>query len=171
MDAIDREITRLLQTHGRLTQEQLARQVHLSRPAVHERIKRLEEQGVIRGYQALVDWEALGWCVTAFVWVRTTGRCDEAALRVASLRDESAMVAECHRVTGEWCLLLKTRATSSRGLQALIDRIRDVPGVQGTMTTVVLSTVSDDGGECDDEPEHRAGAEDQRHRVQDRASR
>ena len=158
MDAIDRELTRLLQADGRLTQEQLARQVHLSRPAVHERIKRLEAQGVICGYQALVDWAALGWSVTAFVWVRTIGRCDEVALRVAALHDESATVAECHRVTGEWCLLLKTRAISSRALQHLIDRIRDVPGVQGTMTTVVLSTVADDGGRGGDQPEDRTGA-------------
>ena len=67
MDEIDREIVRISHANGRLNQERIAREVKLSRPAVHERVRRLEEQGVIRGYKALVDWAALGQPVTAFV--------------------------------------------------------------------------------------------------------
>ena len=60
MDALDREVISFLRLNGRMSHEQISQQVNLSRPAVHERIKRLEEQGIIRGYQALVDWSALG---------------------------------------------------------------------------------------------------------------
>lgn len=145
MDAIDREIVRLLHENGRLNQERLARRVNLSRPAVHERVKRLEERGVIRGYRAVVDWAAMGLPVTAFVWVRTVGAaCGTTGTTLAALGREDAAVAECHRVTGEWCLLLKVRAASPLALQDLIDAMRAVPAVAATMTTLALSTVGDE---------------------------
>lgn len=145
MDAIDREIVRLLHDNGRLNQERLARRVNLSRPAVHERVKRLEERGVIRGYRALVDWAAMGLPVTAFVWVRTHGvGCGVTGGALAALDREDAAVVECHRVTGEWCLLLKVRAASPLALQDLIDAMRETPGVAATMTTLALSTVGEE---------------------------
>lgn len=147
MDSIDREIVRLLHANGRLNQERLARLVNLSRPAVHERVKRLEGRGIIRGYQALVDWTAVGLPVTAFIWVRTVGTgCGTTGAALAALGREDAAVAECHRVTGEWCLLLKVRAASPLALQDLIDAMRAVPGVAATMTTLTLSTVGEDVG-------------------------
>lgn len=147
MDAIDREIVRLLRANGRINQENVAREVKLSRPAVHERLKRLEQSGVIRGYEALVDWGALGLPVAAFVWARTSGekRCRDAGLALMGLSGEDFAVEECHSVTGEWCLLLKVRAASPSALQDLIDAARDTPGVEATMTTVALSTVGEHG--------------------------
>jgi Lrp/AsnC family leucine-responsive transcriptional regulator len=145
LDEIDREIVRILHANGRLNQERIAREVKLSRPAVHERIRRLEEEGVIRGYKALVDWAALGQPVTAFVWVRTSGaKCRETGPVLMSLTCDGAAVEECHSVTGEWCLLLKVRTVSPSTLQDLIDEIRDTPGVEGTMTTVALSTIGEE---------------------------
>jgi Lrp/AsnC family leucine-responsive transcriptional regulator len=142
MDATDLYIVHLLQANGRLSQEQIAREVKLSRPAVHERLKRLEEQEVIRGYKAIVDWSAIDLPMTAFIWVRTVGRnCTAIASTMMTASDATALVEECHRVTGEWCLLLKVRAASSLALQDLLDRVRAIPSVQNTMTTVVLSTV------------------------------
>ncbi len=144
MDGIDREIVRLLYANGRLNQERIAREVKLSRPAVHERVRRLEEEGVIRGYKALVDWAALGQPVTAFVWVRTSGaKCRETGPVLMDLTCDGAAVEECHSVTGEWCLLLKVRAVSPSTLQDLIEEIRDVPGVEGTMTAVALTTIGE----------------------------
>jgi len=145
LDEIDREIVRILHANGRLNQERIAREVKLSRPAVHERIRRLEEEGVIRGYKALVDWAALGQPVTAFVWVRTSGaKCRETGPVLMGLTCDGAAVEECYSVTGEWCLLLKVRAVSPSTLQDLIDEIRDTPGIEATMTTVVLSTIGED---------------------------
>ena len=101
MDEIDREIVRILHANGRLNQERVAREVKLSRPAVHERIRRLEEEGVIRGYKALVDWAALGQPVTAFVWVRTSGaKCRETGPVLMGLTCDGAAVEECYSVTG-----------------------------------------------------------------------
>lgn len=152
VDATDVQIVRILHANGRATQEQIARAVNLSRPAVHERIKRLEQQGAIRGYRALVDWPALGQPMAAFIWVRTAGvRCAETGARLMALSGETGVVEECHRVTGEWCMLLKVRAASALALQDLIDRMREVPGVQATTTHMVLSTLSEhetDGGDA-----------------------
>lgn len=151
MDSIDERIVRLLYQNGRLSQEQIAREVSLSRPAVHERIKRLEEQGVLKGYRAVVDWAALGQPMIGFVWVRTSGaRCDLTGAEIMHLRCEGAAVEECHRVTGDWCMLLKVRAASPLGLQNLIDKIREVGRVTGTHTIIVLSTLSEHGSLGDD---------------------
>jgi Lrp/AsnC family leucine-responsive transcriptional regulator len=122
-----------------MSREGVAREVNLSRPAVHERIKRLEERGVIRGYRALIDWAALGYPVTAFVWVRVSGKVDAVGRALLALADEASFVEECHRVTGEWCLLLKARLADPLALQGLIDRTREVEGVEATMTSLALS--------------------------------
>ena len=143
MDAIDLAIVRQLERHGRLTQEQLARRVRLSRPAVHQRVKRLEAAGVLRGYRAELDWAAVGMPLTAFVCVRTVGAdCAGVGPALLALGGEEAFVEECHRVTGDWCLLLKVRAAAPLALQDLIDRVRGVAGVQATMTSVALSSLT-----------------------------
>ena len=146
MDALDREIISFLRLDGRMSHEQISQQVNLSRPAVHERIKRLEEQGIIRGYQTLVDWSALGLPLTAFIWVRTTGAsCHETGQALLRLSNTDAIVQECYRVTGEWCMLLKTQLASPLALEALLDCIRTVPNVQETMTILALSALHETG--------------------------
>lgn len=145
MDEIDRAIVHLLLRNGRWSQEQIAREIHLSRPAVHERMKRLEETGVLRGYQAVVDWEAFGLPLTSFILVRGTGTAQEIGQATMQLCTEDALVQECHSVTGEWCVLLKARVASPRALEQLIIRIRDIPGIQNTLTTLALSTFYEDG--------------------------
>jgi Lrp/AsnC family leucine-responsive transcriptional regulator len=143
VDDIDRRIVGLLAESGRLSHEQIAREVHLSRPAVHERVRRLEERGVIRGYQARVDWDALGQPVAAFIWLRTTGAQGNAIGRaILGLGDANSVVEECYRVTGEWCMLVKVRVASTRALQDLIDRIRSVSGVVSTVTAIAMSDLS-----------------------------
>ena len=144
MDAIDKEIVGLLLRDGRLTHEQISRQVGLSRPAVHDRIRRLESAGVVQGYTARVDWESLGLPVTAFVFVRVSGSCLPSAQAIYDLSCETAVVERCDRVAGDWCLLVHTRSASTHALQDLLDGIRSVPGVQGTMTSIALSTVVSD---------------------------
>jgi Lrp/AsnC family leucine-responsive transcriptional regulator len=145
LDAIDREIVSLLYQNGRLSHEQIAQKVNLSRPAVHERVKRLEEQGILRGYQACVDWSALGLPLTTFIWVRTSGTtCSETGQTIMSLSNTDVLVEECYRVTGEWCMLVKARLASPLALQDLIDRIRGISNVEGTMTHLALSTLNED---------------------------
>ncbi len=144
IDETDLQIVRLLHRDGRLTQERIAREVSLSRPAIHERVKRLEENGVIIGYQAQVDWNRIGRSLVAFIWVRTAGgKLHDIAETIIALRVADTLVEECHLVTGEWCLLLKVRTVSTKTLQDLIDRLREIPRVRGTMTTVVLSSAGE----------------------------
>lgn len=152
MDEVDRKIVRLLHTNGRVSHEQIAREVHLSRPAVHERVKRLEEDGVLLGYHAQVNWEAMDLPITAFIWVRTVKvKSREPGKQIMRLTSETTLVEECHRVAGEWCLLVKARAASPLALESLLDEIRDIPGIDVTMTTVVLSTL-DEGSVVPDGP-------------------
>ncbi len=141
MDQIDRSIVQLLQREGRMSHESIAKEINLSRPAVHDRIRRLESAGIIQGYTAKVDWDALGLPVTAFILARVTGNCYPAAQKILALVTNEAMVEECHRVAGDWCLLIQTRSASPLALQTLLDEIRAISGVQNTMTTVALSEV------------------------------
>ncbi|MGK7952237.1 MAG: Lrp/AsnC family transcriptional regulator [Xenococcaceae cyanobacterium] len=144
MDAIDRQIIALLQANGRLTKEQIAKEVNLSRPAIHERLKRLEERKILRGYKALVDWSAIDLPLTAFISVGINlTPCQVIAKEILLIGDKTAFVEECHRVTGEWCLLIKVRAASTLALQDFLDCLRTVSGVTNTMTTIVLSTISE----------------------------
>jgi len=142
MDDMDRKIVAALVGNGRLTHEQIARTVHLSRPAVFERVRRLEAKGVIRGYGARVDWEALGLPLIALVWIRTNNiTCFDAGRQIAEVEVEGSMLEDLYRVTGEWCLFAKYRLASPSVLQQVLDRVRQVPGVVQTMTTIALSSV------------------------------
>lgn len=145
MDEIDRAIVRLLLDNGRLSQEQIARAVHLSRPAVHERMKRLEETGIIRGYQAQIDWEAFGLPLTSFTLVSSIWGAQQISAAIAQLNMEGAMLEDCHSLTGEWCVLIKTRVASPRALERFVSRIRNLPGVQNTLTMLALSTYYENG--------------------------
>ncbi|RYG40552.1 Lrp/AsnC family transcriptional regulator [bacterium] len=144
MDRTDQDIVRLLRGNGRLSHEEISREIHLSRPAVHDRVKRLEANGVIRGYRAEVDWEAVELPLTAFIWVRVTGICQPVGQQILALSTADALVESCHRVAGDWCLLLQTHSASTKALQALLDKIVSLPNVQNTMTTVALSTLTPD---------------------------
>jgi Lrp/AsnC family leucine-responsive transcriptional regulator len=142
MDDMDRRIVAALVANGRLTHEQIARDVHLSRPAVFERVRRLEAKGVIRGYGARINWEAMGLPLTAFVWIRTQNvQCVDSGRRISEIRAEGAVLESLYRVTGDWCMFAKYRVASPALLQQVIDLIRQSPGVVNTMTTIALSSL------------------------------
>ena len=144
MDEMDRRIVSILLSQGRMSHEQIAREVHLSRPAVFERIRRLEAKGVIRGYGAKVDWEALGLPLTAFVWIRTNNLpCAEVGRQITALRCDGAILEDLYRITGDWCMTAKYQLASPTALQQVIDGLRAIPGVVGTMTTIALSSLLD----------------------------
>src|SRR5215471_18469629 len=138
LDAIDLQIINLLQTNGRIPHTKLAEQVGLSAPSVIERVKKLEDSGIITGYHATVDARRLGKDVTAFIGVsishpKLIGEFERA---VAEMDD----VLECHHVTGEHTLLLKVKTDNTASLESLISTIRFIEGVSRTETMVVLST-------------------------------
>lgn len=136
---LDKRSLRLLkelQADGRLSFAELGRRVGLSTPAAAERVRRLEEAGVIEGYEARINPRALGLEVTAFVRVRVTGA-ETLARRLTKLASESPEVLECHRCTGDESFILKVRVGSVGELERLIDRLTPF-GM--TSTSLVLSS-------------------------------
>jgi Lrp/AsnC family leucine-responsive transcriptional regulator len=121
--------------------DQIAKEVGLSGPAVHERVRKLEQRGVIEGYTAVLDPLVLDRSHVAFVMV-TLSEGNEFALDdpiVARICEEPD-VLEFHRIAGEDCYLIKIRSATNKDLERLLRRIRSIRGVARTRTTIVLST-------------------------------
>ncbi|MCO1660129.1 Lrp/AsnC family transcriptional regulator [Pseudonocardia humida] len=137
LDATDWRLLGELQADGRLSFKELARRIHLSPPAVAERVRRLEQSGVITGYAARVDPARAGQPLLAFVQMRCSlGRC----LLRTTTAEEFPELVEIHKLSGEHCTLLKARAASLRHLEGLVERL----GEHGEMRThIVLSTQYD----------------------------
>ena len=137
MEEIDRKIVRLLVQDGRMSYTDLGKATGLSTSAVHQRVRRLERRGIIRGYAAMVDPDAVGLPLTAFISVKPFDRSapDDAPDRLAGLSEIEA----CYSVAGEENYILKVRVATPGALERLLTRIRSEAGVS-TRTTVVLST-------------------------------
>ena len=138
LDAIDFQILSMLQEHCKTPLAKLGEQVGLSAPSVVERVKKLEDRGIITGYHATVDARRLGKDVTAFIGVsishpKMIGEFERAVA-------DKAHVLESHHVTGEHTLLLKVKTDNTASLESLISTIRFIEGVSRTETMVVLST-------------------------------
>jgi len=137
VEEIDRRIVSLLSRNGRMSFTELARQAGLSVSAVHQRVRRLETDGVITGYVALCNPDVIGLPLTAFVSIKPF---DQAAPDDVpdKLKDLGAIEA-CHSVAGEENYILKVRVGSPHDLEDLLQVIRTLANVS-TRTTVVLST-------------------------------
>ena len=142
MDAIDLRLLDLLRLNARVSGAELARQVGLSPPAVHERVAKLEQSNVIRGYQADISPEAVGLGITAIVGVVPAGRADGAALVEAM--SEIAEIDTCLFVAGEESYMLQVRVASMGDLERFIVRLGNLPGVERTRTTIALSVKWED---------------------------
>ena len=138
LDPIDIQILNILQEHCKMPMAKIGSEVGLSAPAVMERIKKLEDSGVITGYAAHLDARKLGRDITAFIGVQVS---EPVAIEdVERQIDSSCDVLECHHVTGAYTLLLKVKTSNTRTLEELISQVRTVQGVNRTETLVVLST-------------------------------
>jgi Lrp/AsnC family leucine-responsive transcriptional regulator len=119
IDATDRKIIGELTCDGRVSLAELGRRVNLSSPAVAERVRRLEQVGVITGYRAELDPRMLGYQLTAIVRIKpAAGQLP----RIPELAAEIPQVGECHRITGEDCFYLKVHLRSIEDLSSLLDR-------------------------------------------------
>ena len=138
LDTADARILDLLQQHGRLKRIELAEQVGLSTAAVGERMRKLEERGLIAGYHAHLDAKRLGLDVAAFVRVAVDGSANYADFVAAATAMHE--VQEVHAITGEGSHLLKVRVPNTTALERLLAALQRLPGVHGTATSIVLST-------------------------------
>lgn len=141
IDRIDTQLLQLLQRQGRISQHDLAQEVGLSPPAVGERLRKLEERGLIRQFTAVVDPKKLGLDVTAFIAVGINGSRFFPAFREKV--EERPEILECHSVTGQGSHLLKIRIRDTSALEELLAEIQSWPGVQWTTTSLVLSTLKE----------------------------
>ena len=137
LDPIDWQLLRELQDNARLPFTELGRRVGLSSPAVAERVRGLEDAGVITGYHAAVDPAKVGWPLAAYIRVVSTGA---ACRQVESLARELPEVMECHHVTGEDAFVLRVAAASLPHLEHVIYRLAEL--AQPTTAIVLSSPVS-----------------------------
>ncbi|NJN58815.1 MAG: Lrp/AsnC family transcriptional regulator [Leptolyngbyaceae cyanobacterium SL_5_9] len=142
MNSVDCKVLQNLMTQGRITWSELAGILELSAPATAERVRRLEERKIIKGYTALIDPEAVGCELTAFIAV-TLERPEHRAAFLQRVQ-ELAEIQECHHVTGEDDYLLKVRCRNTKDLEQLVsENLKGLPGILRTRTTIVLSTTKE----------------------------
>ena len=143
IDDVDRQIISLLQDDARLSNAALAEAVGLTVSTVYERVKKLEKKGIIKGYVAQVDAEALGKPIMAFIRLTVGIASDgyrESKNKVVEACLTEPDILEGYHVAGEDCYILKVRAANPQDLEKLIERIRGKGDVARSITNIVLST-------------------------------
>lgn len=140
IDEIDKQILNILQADARIANAEIARQVGLAPSAVLERVKKLEERDVIQGFETKLNPAELDFGLTAFVAVRTHECCSETDKFLAEIPE----VLEVHDVAGEDSYFLKVRVKNTEDLSRLLrQRLKNVPNVASTKTTIVLQTIKE----------------------------
>lgn len=137
LDFIDLKIIELLQADGRASHSAIAEAVGLSQPSVHERVKKLEGRGIIKGYTAIVDPSALNLNVLAFISVRFNDYQPELMAEAVQAMPE---VMETHHIVGEECFLIKVRCRTPRDLEDVLHKIWKAGPVGGSKTIVAINT-------------------------------
>jgi len=138
IDETDARILELLQRDGRESYAEVGQSVGMSGPSAHERVKKLEARGVIRGYAAVVDPTLLGYGVLAYIFIKQVPGTISADMTGDFVGIEE--IEECHHLAGEADYLLKVRATDTRHLERVLHAIQQVPHVFTTETQVVFSS-------------------------------
>jgi len=142
LDEFDRKLLALLSEDSARSYAQLSECLHLSAPAVHDRVKRLKRDGVIKATVAKIDGCKVGRTLLAFVLVKTKNIIS--TKRLLALGDQ-ADIEEMHTVAGDSSVLLKVRVRETEGLEELLGKIQDIDGVDGTRSYIVLSTFVERG--------------------------
>jgi Lrp/AsnC family leucine-responsive transcriptional regulator len=142
IDPTDREILRLLQQNARMSNAEIARQIGMAPSAIFQRVRKLEERGVIIGYRSALNTRALGFGLVAFIMVQTgdSARSHDTAGLLVALPE----VQEVHRVVGEDCFIVKVRVRDTDALAHLLENdIQSIPSIASTRTTIVVKTIKE----------------------------
>ncbi len=159
MDDVDRRLVGALRDNARASYAELGRLVGLSGPSVQERVRRLEERGVLTGYRAVVAPSALGLDVTSLIGLLLSDGADQGAVveRLAQVRE----IEDCWYIAGDESYVIKVRVRSVDALEDLLGRLLRVEGISRTRTTLVLSTKWEGrlpaGAKADEVPGRRPG--------------
>ena len=156
INEIDAEIVKIMQKNARISNAEIARKVGLAPSAVFERVRKLEERGIVRGYHAEVDPKAIELGQLAFMFIRSNDR--PGAVGTAAQLSEIPEILELHHVAGEDCFLAKVRVRDAESLGRLLrERLSRIATITSTRTTMVLETVKEsvelplDGADAEDE--------------------
>ncbi len=142
INELDANILTILQRNSRTSNAEIARQVRLAPSAVFERIRKLEEKGIVLSYTTRIDPHAVGLGLVAFTFVRSNDR--PGGIRTAELLAEIPEVLEVHHVAGEDCFLVKVRAADTEALGRLLrERLGKISTISSTRTTIVLESVKE----------------------------
>jgi len=141
IDDLDIQILKSLQQNGRTKRNELAEQVGLSVPSVSERLKKLEDNKIIEGYYTKVNKQAFGYDILAFILVMMDS--SKHYKDLIKHVDKHPNILECHSVLGEGSHLLKVLVKNTESLEKLLSEVQTWPGVTGTKTTYVLSTLKE----------------------------
>ncbi len=141
LDDLDLKILTTLQQNGRTKRNELAEQVGLSVPSVSERLKKLEDNKIIEGYYTKVNKQAFGYDILAFILVMMDS--SKHYKDLIKHVDKHPHILECHSVLGEGSHLLKVVVKNTESLEKLLSEVQTWPGVTGTKTTYVLSTLKE----------------------------
>lgn len=147
MDRMDHDILEYLTLNGRATHEEIGRKLNLSRPAVHQRVKKLEQSGILKGYRADINWSAMGMDVDALIFIKSNGpRFHEMVSQVKAISIPDMSMKRVSRISGEWCLIVEVRTNRPQNINKLIDALWELDGIRETSTTFVLADYSVEGG-------------------------
>ena len=141
LDELDLKILKTLQQNGRTKRNELADHVQLSVPSVSERLKKLEDNKIIEGYYTKVNRQTFGYDILAFILVMMDS--SKHYKDLIKHVEKHPSILECHSVLGEGSHLLKVLVKNTEALEKLLSEIQTWPGVTGTKTTYVLSTIKE----------------------------
>jgi Lrp/AsnC family leucine-responsive transcriptional regulator len=141
LDDLDNKLLQILQQQGRTKRNELAEEIKLSVPAVSERLKKLEDHGIIEGYYAKVNRKAYGLDILAFIYVIMES--SQYYKDLIKNVEHHRQILECHSVLGDGSHLLKVLVRNTEALEKLLSEIQSWPGVISTKTTYVLSTIKE----------------------------
>ena len=141
LDSTDIQILNILQTNGKITNAELARQIGMAPSGVLERVKKLEQKGVIQGYEVRLNPKALGISLSTFIQIKTEDAVGSAEIgkQLANITE----VQEVHWPAGEYNYLVKARVSSTDTLALLMKKFGEIPGVRDSRTTLVLDTLKE----------------------------
>jgi len=142
LDELDKKILDVLQADGRISNAELARRIKLSPPATLSRIRRLEEQGIIRQYTALLDQDKMGFDMLCFINVSLQMHQFDQVEKFRAIIARMPEVLECYHITGEFDYLLKVAIRNRKDLERfVVNQLTPIPGVARIYTSLVLTEV------------------------------
>jgi Lrp/AsnC family leucine-responsive transcriptional regulator len=140
MDITDKKILNMLLQSGRVSYTDIAKAVDMKPPSIIDRIKKMESEGIIKGYTALVDYQKLGYDLNAFIGIAVENH-KHVSILEKSFSDVDDSIIGCYHVTGEFTLMLRIITKNTQTLAELIKKLRAINGVTKTNTILIFSTL------------------------------